>query len=123
VFLEEEIFEPLGMRDTGFRIQPGTRERLVTVYAPEPDGSLRPLIEDGLLEMFEPDARFLWGSGGLLSTPDDFLRFAQMLLNDGALGDVRILEPETVALMTQNTLPPELTPVSYGSLPDSAYGF
>ncbi|MHB1169085.1 MAG: serine hydrolase domain-containing protein [Longimicrobiales bacterium] len=123
VFLEEEIFEPLGMHDTGFRILPGARDRLATVYAPEPDGSLRALTEDGLLAMFEPDARFLWGSGGLLSTADDFLRFAQMLLNDGAFGDVRILQPESVALMTHNTLPPELTPVSYGSMPDSAYGF
>ncbi|HEU5209042.1 MAG TPA: serine hydrolase domain-containing protein [Longimicrobiales bacterium] len=123
VFLEEEIFEPLGMHDTGFRIRPGDRERLVTVYTPGADSTLQPLTEDGLLAMFEPEARFLWGSGGLLSTPHDFLRFAHMLLNGGALGDVRILQPETVALMTQNTLPPELTPVSYPTLSDSAYGF
>lgn len=122
-FLEEEIFEPLGMHDTGFRIRPGDRERLVTVYTPGQDGTLQPLTEDGLLAMFEPDARFLWGSGGLLSTPHDFLRFTHMLLNGGALGDVRILRPETVALMTHNTLPPELTPVSYPTLSDSAYGF
>ncbi len=122
-FLEEEIFGPLGMRDTGFRIRPGTRDRLATVYAPEADGELRPLGRDGLMAMFEPDARFLWGSGGLLSTPDDFLRFAQMLLNGGAFGDTRILRPETVALMTHNTLPAKLTPVSYPAVSDSAYGF
>jgi CubicO group peptidase (beta-lactamase class C family) len=75
------------------------------------------------MAMFEPEARFLWGSGGLLFTPDDYLRFAQMLLNGGALGDVRILRPETVALMTHNTLPAELMPVSYSSLDDPTYGF
>jgi CubicO group peptidase (beta-lactamase class C family) len=122
-FLETEIFQPLGMRDTGFRIRPETRRRLATVYDRGEDGTLQPLGEDGLMAMFEPEARFLWGSGGLLFTPDDYLRFAQMLLNGGALGDVRILRPETVALMTHNTLPAELMPVSYSSLDDPTYGF
>lgn len=122
-FLEAEIFAPLGMRDTGFRIRPDMRDRLATVYARDSLGVLQPLLRDGLLAMFEPDAKFLWGSGGLLSTPDDYLRFAQMLLNGGAFGDVRILRPETVALMTRNTLTPQLTPVSYGSVSDGTYGF
>jgi CubicO group peptidase (beta-lactamase class C family) len=46
-----------------------------------------------------------------------------MLLNGGAFGGVRILRPESVALLTHNTLPPELTPVSYGSVSDGTYGF
>jgi CubicO group peptidase (beta-lactamase class C family) len=121
-FLEQEIFRPLGMRDTGFRIRPDMRGRLATVYVRSAGDVLEPLGEDGLMAMFEPDARFLWGSGGLLSTPHDFLRFAHMLLNAGALGDTRILQPETVALMVSNTLPAELTPVSYRSLGDSTYG-
>lgn len=122
-FLESEIFRPLGMRDTGFRIRPAMRDRLATVYNVGPDGDLQPLGQDGLMAMFEPDARFLWGSGGLLSTPDDYLRFATMLLDGGVLDTVRILQPETVALMTGNTLPPELSPVWYPSLADSSYGF
>jgi CubicO group peptidase (beta-lactamase class C family) len=122
-FLEEEIFRPLGMRDTGFRIRPDMRGRLVTVYARGPDGALQALGSDGLMAMFEPDARFLWGSGGLLSTPDDFLRFAQMLLSGGTLGGARLLRPETVALMTGNTVPPDLGPISSSSLRDPAYGF
>ena len=122
-FLDEQIFRPLGMRDTGFRIRPGTRDRLATVYARGEDGTLQPLGKDGLMAMFEPEARFFWGSGGLLSTPDDYLRFAQMLRHGGALGETRVLRPETVALMTRNTLPPVLTPVSYSSLGDRSYGF
>ncbi len=122
-FLEDEIFRPLGMRDTGFRIRPDMRDRLVTVYEIGPGGALQPLVNDPLLPMFEPDARFLWGSGGLLSSPDDYLRFAQMLLNGGTFGGTRILRPETVALMTHNSLPPQLTPVSFGGLGDRTYGF
>jgi CubicO group peptidase (beta-lactamase class C family) len=121
-FLEDEIFRPLGMRDTAFRIRPDMRDRLVTVYRSGPGGGLEVVGQDGLMAMFEPEARFLWGSGGLLSTPDDFLRFAQMLLNGGALGQARILRPETVALMTRNTLTPEMGPVSSSSLRDPSYG-
>lgn len=122
-FLEEQVFRPLGMRDTGFRIRPEMRSRLAPVYTPGPDGALQPASGDGLMKMFEPEARFLWGSGGLLSTPDDFLRFAQMLLDGGVFGGTRILRPETVALMTRNTVAPEFTPVSSGALKDPTYGF
>ena len=122
-FLEEQVFRPLGMRDTGFRIRPDMRSRLATVYKTGPDGRLQELVGDALLAMFEPEARFLWGSGGLLSTPDDYLRFTQMLLNGGVFGETRILRPETVALMTHNTLPADLTPVQSGALGDPTYGF
>lgn len=123
VFLDEQLFRPLGMRDTGFRIRPETRGRLATVYAPRPDGVLQPVRGDGLMAMFEPEARFFWGSGGLLSTPDDMLRFTQMLLDGGVFGGTRILRPETVAEMTRNTVPPALTPVPSGVLRDPTYGF
>lgn len=122
-FLEEEVFRPLGMRDTGFRIRRDMRDRLVTVYQPGADGGLEELGPDRLMAMFEPDARFFWGSGGLLSTPDDYLRFAQMLLNGGALGETRILRPETVGLMTGDTVPRHLGGVSGGGANDSTYRF
>jgi CubicO group peptidase (beta-lactamase class C family) len=121
-FLDEALFRPLGMRDTGFRIRADMRRRLVTVYAAGADGALEPIGSDGLMAMFEPDARFLWGSGGLLSTPDDYLRFAQMLLNGGSFGDTRILRPETVALMTTEPVPP-LVVAAGGTARDSTYGF
>jgi CubicO group peptidase (beta-lactamase class C family) len=120
-FLEEQVFRPLGMRDTGFRIRPDMRGRLVTVYTRSADGTIQELGEDALMAMFEPDARFLWGSGGLLSTPDDYLRFTQMLLNGGSLGGVRILRPETVALMTSRSVPLELGPASSSTLRDPTY--
>lgn len=122
-YLDEQIFRPLGMKDTGFRIRPDQRPRLVTVYQRAPDGQLQPLGADGLMAMFEPGARFFWGSGGLVSTPDDYLRFASMLLGGGTFGGVRILRPETVALMTHNTLPASMTPLSGSPMPDNGYGF
>lgn len=122
-YLESALFRPLGMRDTGFRVRPETRHRVATVYAPSDESTIRPLGPDNLLAMFEPEARFFWGSGGLLATPDDFLRFAQMLLNGGTFEGARILSPASVALMTQNTLPDSLTPVSYGGVSDGTYGF
>jgi len=122
-FLEDQIFRPLGMRDTGFRRRPESRARIATVYTRGPDGALQALTNDGLMAMFEPEARFLWGSGGLLATPDDYLRFAQALLNGGTFGETRILRLESVALLTHNTLPPELTPVRSGALSDTTYGF
>jgi CubicO group peptidase (beta-lactamase class C family) len=106
-FLRREIFEPLGMHDTSFRVQPGAESRLVPIHEPGPDRRMRPQ-PGGVGEMFEPEARFLSGGGGLISTVDDFIRFAQMLLNGGELDGVRILEPESVALMTSDHLPPAL---------------
>lgn len=121
-FLEDQVFRPLGMHDTVFRIRPGVRDRLVTVYSAGPDGEIRAQAGGGLMAMFEPDARFLWGSGGLLSTPDDFLRFAHMLLNGGTFEGTRILRPGSVALMTQNGLGPGMGPVASSSLEDPVYG-
>jgi CubicO group peptidase (beta-lactamase class C family) len=122
-FLEEELFRPLGMRDTAFRIRPDVRDRLVTVYRPGPAGELEVLGRDGLMAMFEPGARFFWGSGGLISTPDDYLRFAQMLLNGGALGEARVLRPETVAMLTGDTVPFRLGRPAGSILKDPTYRF
>ena len=118
-FLEEHIFEPLDMRNTSFRIQRDQRRRVATLYATGADSSLQE-VTGGLLAMYEPQARFFWGGGGLVATPDEYLRFAQMLLNGGELDGVRVLQPETVAEMMRNQLPPPLTPLR-GSYPDKGY--
>jgi CubicO group peptidase (beta-lactamase class C family) len=120
-FLEESIFKPLKMRDTGFRIRSKLRSRIPALYSRGADGLVR--TQGGpLSEMFSPHARFFWASGGLLSTPSDYLRFAQMLLNGGELDGVRVLTPESVALMTRNHLPPELTPLEGSQVIDGGYG-
>ncbi|HEY0810673.1 MAG TPA: serine hydrolase domain-containing protein [Longimicrobiales bacterium] len=120
-FLDDELFTPLGMRETTFRMQPALQRRLATLYAHDNGGPLQE-VRGGLLAMYEPDARFLWGSGGLLSTPDDYLRFAQMLLNGGELDGRRILSRQSVSEMMRNQLPAALTPVSGPPMMDEGYG-
>ncbi len=105
VFFRERIFEPLGMRDTHFFLDPEDPEtpRLAAQYTPG---------EDGTIELDDPaGAQSRWvtapetmlrGAGGLVSTIGDYLRFQQMMLQGGRLGDVRLLGPKTVSLMLEN---------------------
>ena len=102
-FLEERIFTPLRMVDTGFFATPTQRSRLATVYAPTAGGGLHP-VEMEPLPFTEPPA-LLEGAVGLLSTAADFLRFSQMLLNRGELDGVRLLRAGTVEEMVVNGLP------------------
>jgi CubicO group peptidase (beta-lactamase class C family) len=96
-YLEQNIFGPLGMRDTSFKLSPSQQSRLASVHQRGADGTLAP-IEFGLPQ--EPE--FLMGGGGLYSTAGDYLRFAQMIMRDGALNGAAVLRPETVAQMAQN---------------------
>ncbi|HEX2466060.1 MAG TPA: serine hydrolase domain-containing protein [Thermoanaerobaculia bacterium] len=109
-YLEETIFEPLGMKDTAFWVPEAKAARLSPLYVPDKDGKL---VSQGKDEFLTP-AKFFSGGGGLTSTAMDYTRFAQMLLNGGELGGVRILKPETVKLMHTNQLPaaiPEINPM------------
>jgi CubicO group peptidase (beta-lactamase class C family) len=106
-FLRERIFDPLGMKDTGFSVPAEKINRLATSYASNP--------QTGALEVYDPAANGQWsrppafpaGASGLVSTADDFLAFSQMMLNKGKLGSVRILSRPSVELMTTDQLTPE----------------
>jgi CubicO group peptidase (beta-lactamase class C family) len=100
-FLRTRIFEPLQMKDTGFWVEPSKQPRLALLYTYGDDSRVRLATEQR-----EPLKRpvFLSGSGGLLSTLEDYWRFAQMLLNGGELDGTRLLKRETVALMRRNVL-------------------
>lgn len=105
VFMQERIFTPLGMKDTAFYVPEEKQARLAALYDGDPaTGQLVPAVEGAWRDVSKPPAAPL-GGGGLVSTAGDFSRFAQMILNKGELDGVRILKPETVALMTQNHLP------------------
>lgn len=102
-FLDERIFRPLGMVDTGFWVRPDQRGRLATVYGAGEGGRLSAVrIEE---VPFTERPGLIEGAVGLVSTVPDFLRFSQMLLNGGELDGVRILTPETVRRITSNGLP------------------
>ena len=96
-FLQENLFAPLGMRDTGFARSPSMRERLATIHQRDADGSLRATT----MQMPE-QPEFEMGGGGLYGTARDYLAFARMMLNEGTGNGVRVLQPETVALMSRN---------------------
>jgi CubicO group peptidase (beta-lactamase class C family) len=108
-FLRERIFEPLDMVDTGFWVPDYDLHRLATVYSVERNGRLK-AVDTAVSSPYSRERTYLSGSAGLASTPIDFYRFAQMLLSGGEWGGVRILQPETVALMTRNHLPESLLP-------------
>jgi CubicO group peptidase (beta-lactamase class C family) len=120
-YLREEIFEPLGMVDTGFTVSEAQRPRFASCYVRGPDKTLA-LQDDGQDSAYR-ERSFFSGGGGLVSTAADYLRFCQMLLNGGALGDARILGPRTLALMTRNHLPggADLRQYGVGSFAESGY--
>ena len=100
-YLKENIFDPLGMRDTGFFVPPEKQERIATLYHIQE--GLKPAQRD--YESKKPD--FESGGGGLFSSVHDYSRFAQMLLHGGTLDGVRILGRKTVDLMSTDHLTPE----------------
>jgi CubicO group peptidase (beta-lactamase class C family) len=95
--LRTRIFEPLGMKDTFFYPPDDRRPRLATLYSKSPSGLVRAENQDG----FSLKTYFS-GGGGLMSTAEDYLQFAQMLLNGGELHGKRLLSPRTVDLMASN---------------------
>jgi CubicO group peptidase (beta-lactamase class C family) len=105
-FLRERIFEPLGMMDTGFWVEPEHRDRLTTVYALADGTGLRPMEMEEIPFTVRPT--LLEGAVGLVSTVPDFLRFSMMLANRGELAGVRLLEESTVATITRNGLAEEI---------------
>jgi CubicO group peptidase (beta-lactamase class C family) len=96
-FLRTRIFQPLGMKDTFFYPPDDRRPRLATLYSKSPKGLLKAENQDG----FSLKTYFS-GGGGLMSTAEDYLQFAQMLLNGGELHGRRLLSPRTVDLMSSN---------------------
>ena len=106
-FLRQRLFEPLGMRDTGFSVSPDQRSRFTTAYAPDPaTGTLGVL--DGVDDSYWNQPPALPNAAGwLVSTIDDFWAFVAMLLADGVHDGERILSERSVELMTTDHLTPE----------------
>ena len=97
-FLQQRLFTPLGMKDTGFAPIPERMARAATIYQRTPDGNLRATPNPNQLI----SGTYFSASGGLMSTAEDYLQFAQMLVNGGTLNGKRYLSPKTVELMTSN---------------------
>ncbi len=102
-FLEERLFRPLGMKDTGFSVPEAKQARLAKTYERGEDGKLRPAKPIFGIEP-RPGPKLEAGGAGLFSTTGDYARFMQMLLDGGQLDGVRILSRKTVELMMVNHL-------------------
>lgn len=97
-YMREHLLEPLGMKDTGFRIGPEQRLRLAKVHVRTADGF------DATDQELPQEPEFEMGGGGLYSTVGDYLRFARMIMNGGVLDGTRVLEAGTVATMSANAM-------------------
>jgi CubicO group peptidase (beta-lactamase class C family) len=100
-FFRERIFDPLKMRETGFHVPEGSRDRFAVAYEWKAPGA-RTIADHPDRSRFARPATFFSGGGGLVSTIGDYACFAQMLLNGGEFGGVRLLSPKTVSLMTRD---------------------
>jgi CubicO group peptidase (beta-lactamase class C family) len=120
-FLKDEIFDPLGMNDTFFRIPDEKKNRLCSLYSCSEDGTLTK--NTALDADYQLDGVFESGGGGLLSTLADYDRFAQMLAHGGELSGVRILSPNTIRLMSSNHLGPQQLADFHKSPHHEGYGY
>lgn len=103
-YLKTRVFAPLGMTDTAFYVSEADYDRFSEVYGFDPEsGALVPVPYPGV-QFRKETVAFESGGGGLVSTMDDYARFSQMLVNQGALDGARILKPETIELMRTNVL-------------------
>lgn len=96
-YLRDNMFAPLGMSDTAFKISDDMRKRLVGMHARGADGTLAAIPFE-----LEQNPEFHMGGGGLYSTAADYIKFCQMILNKGKGNGNQVLKAETVALMGQN---------------------
>ena len=119
-YLQENIFDPLGMEDTFFAVPPEKRDRfLPNHYIDAKTGELTTVATDGNAAMQNYfDVTLFSGGGGLVSTTMDYMRFAEAMRNGGALGDRRILGPKTVNYMAANHLPASMSSGGSGEQPN-----
>lgn len=120
-YLDEVIFQPLGMKDTAFWVAPEKAHRFAANYQRGADKQLK-LIDDPETSNFLREPGFKSGGGGLTGTSADYLRFCEMLRRGGELDGQRILGPRTIELMHMNHLPggKDLTQVALGSFSETA---
>ncbi len=125
-YLDQKIFQPLGMVDTAFWVPPDKRERFAQLYGFNEAGELAE-ADNVVGGEYSPGVVKLYAGGhGLVSTAADYLRFAQLIMNQGKFDGVRLLGRKTVELMTTNHLTANLMPLSYNGVVNkivSGFGF
>lgn len=110
-YMQETIFRPLGMKDTGFYVPADKVDRLTQIYTADKTGQTI-VMEKEPVGDFMSEPKIHNAGGGLVSTMQDYFTFAQMMLNGGEINGVRILGRKTVEYMSSNHLPQNLIPYS-----------
>ena len=114
-FMRENIYTPLGMKDAGFYVPQEKWSRFAHVYWVDPKGGLSATGPETVNRReFDKEPAMPSGGGGMVSTIEDYYRFAQMLGNGGTLAGTRLLSPATVKLMSSNHLAPNLLTGEFG---------
>ena len=126
-YMREKIFDPLGMRDTGFRFLPGWRERMAECVRQMPDGTVAhcdDLLGDPLDSMYRESARYEAPDAGLISTLGDLQAFSGMLACGGTWKGERIIGRKTLEMMRQNLLTESMLKEFRTSMPEmKGYGY
>jgi len=124
-YLQQTIFDPLEMVDTAFEVSADKIDRFATLYGYTDDDPLAQIETNDRSPFISATSgipvRLHSGGAGLTSTAQDYLRFAQMMLNHGEFEGQRIIAPETVALMTSSHVPEKLLPLSFNGVAPGAY--
>jgi len=113
-FFEQRLFSPLGMKDTGFWLDASKGDRVARIHQYDEQGNLVAAGESNIYNTSKP--KFLAGGGGLVSTAEDYWRFAQMILNDGEFEGRRYLKASTAQLMHKSVLEPGVNVTLYSPM-------
>ena len=114
-YMQETIFSPLSMQDTGFYVPADKVDRLSQIYTADRKTGQTVVMPNSPIGDFKSDPEIHNAGGGLVSTMQDYFTFAQMMLNGGEINGVRILGRKTVEYMSSNHLPKNLVPYSPNS--------
>ncbi|WP_370178304.1 serine hydrolase domain-containing protein [Alteriqipengyuania sp.] len=121
-YVQDRIFVPLKMADSGWRRDEADVPRLARIYLADEAGALQPMPRDVWLEANFMGKPMTMGGSGIVTTVDDYMRFARMLLNEGELDGARILQPGTIRVMSTDMLDPRIALEDRAWLPGKGSG-
>lgn len=121
-FLDDRLFKPLGMTDTGFHVPADKLPRFAANYGPDGPGNLKVIDRPADSKWAKPTSFFSAG-GGLVATAEDYMRFLLMIRNGGHVNGKQLLKPDTVKLMTTNQLPHAIPAIRFGNDVRHGVGF
>ena len=120
VFLSKQVFEPLGMPDTGFCLPKQQRKRFSVLYEATTENPMR-LADPRKGSVYSDEVTTLSGGAGLLSTASDYFKFTEMVRRGGQGPEGPLLQPETIVDMTRNQLPGDLASMGQSTFNEISY--